>query len=278
MTFWIDRFASRLGIELNVVAGVVAVGGVLLALAEFVASGAARVALFSSGLLIAAGPVVYALVRARPPQADRPAKVAGTELPLRALEQLHPRVPAVGILGLSGVGKTTLKMRLLHEVAESLPQTQKITVHIASVISNPTTYVAIVDGRGESASQQFEVAEAADIIFVLLDHEDRVVTGVSEDRLRAHQRFGETLREHLQRKDWRGPVHLLLNKRDLWSSADPGEQDELQAFFAREIEAWSGDRYVAVTSAEHSNEVPNDNAKLVSALKQAWQDLEAVRV
>jgi hypothetical protein len=148
------------------------------------------------------------------------------------------------------------------------------------------TYLAVLDGRGESVAQQFEIADQAEILLVLLDHNEiDNKTDPSNDRLKAHNYFGVQLRDYLidhanNRRLFaaRGRrVHILLNKKDLWSKASAEEQQDLRKVFAAEVQAWKTALGAEVTSAEHSNASAEDIANLVIALKDHWNCLREAK-
>jgi hypothetical protein len=209
-----------------------------------------------------------------------PRDVEGKELPIADLQTINPRIAALGIVGVGSVGKTTLKARLLQMPSPDHPtQTQRVTIHVSALLRDPATYLAIVDGAGESAWQQGEIAEHSDILLVLLDHDDIAGPQLNEDRIRSHEQFGRQLRDQLtNHAHWRGPVHVLLNKSDLWERAEKEPKQRLLGFFAREAEKWKTAFGDDVTSAEHSNDSADDIAHLIETIRQQWQSLKvAVR-
>jgi hypothetical protein len=276
MSLWLRRFLPRLRDQLNLGAGVLAIGALLLGGAGVLANGVWRTALVASCVLLTIGIVGLAMKRAWPPRVLRVLEVEGQELPLADLAKIEPRVPALGILGVGVVGKTTLKNRLLQIPARGLTRTQRVTIHVSSLLRDPTTYFAFVDGGGDSNSQQFDVADHSNILVVLLDHDDiGGATQPNDDRLRAHVEFGKQLRDHLtNHSDRRGPIHVLLNKRDLWEQADSDSRQALLAFFTEEAGLWKAAFGDEVTSAEYSNDVPDDLANLIATIKQQWQNLQ----
>jgi hypothetical protein len=274
MIHWLRRFGPRLQQQLNVVAGIVGVGAVALALAGFLASGTPRTVLVAAGAATAGIMILVGVVRAWPPKALKPADVAGRDLPIAELPSIYPRVPALGIIGAGAVGKTTLKQRILQLPTSDQGVTQKVTFHISPLLHNHTAYIALIDGRGESYDQQFKIANQADIILVLVDHNDIETTGSNADRLTAHRAFGVQIRNHLSRdKSPKGAVHVLLNKKDLWQGTGTADQQKIRQFFASEVGLWEAAFGERVSSAEHSNDVPNDTANLVKVIDARWAEI-----
>jgi hypothetical protein len=274
MRRWLRRFGPRLQEQLNAVAGVVGVGALVLALAGLLAGGTARTVLVVAGAAIAGVMVMVGIVRAWPPKALKPSDVAGKDLPLADLPSIFPRVPALGILGSGAVGKTTLKKRLLQLPTREKELSQRVTFHVSALLHDHTRYIALLDGRGEY-EQQFEIADQAEIVLVLIDHNDIETTGPNPDRLTAHHDFGGQIREYLKRHETsKRAVHLLLNKKDLWQKADPDDQRRIRDFFSHEVDLWRAAFGDGISSAEHSNNVPNDTAHLIETINTRWTELQ----
>jgi hypothetical protein len=277
MRRWLYRFGPRLQDQLNIVAGIVGVGAVALGAAGLFTEGTVRTVLILLGAGIVCIMVVVGIIRAWPPKELKPSDVAGEDHPLADLPSIYPRVPALGVLGAGAVGKSTLKSRLLQLPAPEKAYTQNVTFHVSALLHNHQTYVALLDGRGESYDQQFEIAAQADIVLILLDHNDIDSTDPNADRLAAHRDFGNQIRDYLNRRAIRKRVvHLLLNKTDLWHKADDVSQEEIRSFFAEEVERWrsafGGD---AVTEAEHSNDLPDDTADLIQLINSRWAEIKS---
>jgi len=275
MRRWLRRFGPRLQEQLNVVAGVVGVAAFALALAGVLAGGTARTLLVVAGASVAGVMVIVGIARAWPPKELKPSDVAGKDLPLADLPSIYPRVPALGILGSGAVGKTTLKKRLLQMPTREKEATQRVTFHVSPLLHDHTRYIALLDGRGESYDQQFEIAAQAEIVLVLIDHNDIETTGPNPDRLTSHHDFGIQIRDYLKRHETsKRAVHLLLNKKDLWQNADSDDQERIRGFFSNEVDLWRAALGDGVSSAEHSNNVPNDTAHLIEAINTRWTELQ----
>jgi hypothetical protein len=273
---WLSRFLPRLQQQLNVVAGVGGVGALILTLAGFLAGGTAKTVLVITGAAIAGGMVIFGVARAWPARAPSPQQVAGKDRPLGDLASIYPRVPALGIIGAGAVGKTTLKKRLLQLPTSDKEFSQKVTFHVSALLRDRTSYVALLDGRGESYDQQFAIAREADIVLVLVDHNDiETDRSPNPERLNAHHAFGVQVRDYLARRQiTKRAVHLLLNKKDLWRAATSPDQQKVRDFFSAEVDLWRAAFGDVVTSAEHSNAVPNDTANLISVINEHWADLQ----
>jgi hypothetical protein len=278
MRRWFSRFWPRFQEQANVAAGIVGLGAVAIAVAGLVVEGTVRTVLIVLGAGIVSIMVAVGVFRARPPKELTPSDVAGKDLPLADLPSIYPRVPAVGVIGVGGVGKSTLKSRLLQLPAAKKEYTQNVTFHVSPLLHNHQTYVALLDGRGEWYDQQFDIAAQADILLILLDHNDIDSTDPNPDRLTAQRDFGTQVRGFLNNREIRKKVvHLLLNKSDLWQKADGAKQEEIRSFFAEQVEGWRDAFGRAVTEAEHSNDFPEDTANLIEVINTRWAEIERQR-
>lgn len=275
MRRWFSRFGPRLQNQLNIVAGIVGIGAAALALAGLLAEGTARTVLILLGVVVVCIMLAVGTIRAWPPKDLNPSDVVGEDHPLADLPSIYPRVPGLGILGSGAVGKSTLKSRLLQLPAPRNVYTQNVTFHVSPLLHNHQTYVALLDGRGESYDQQFEIAAKADIVLILLDHNDIDSTDPNSDRLTAHRDFGIQVRDYLNGHEIRKKVvHLLLNKTDLWHEADHANQETIRRFFAEEVQRWTDAFGTAVTKAEHSNNLPDDTARLIELINTRWSEIK----
>lgn len=275
VTRWLARFGSGLQEQLNVVAGVVGLAALALAGAGLLADGTVRTVLVAVGLAIGVPMIVVGIIRAWPPKALTPADAVGEDRPLADLQSIYPRIPALGILGTRAAGKTTLKSRLLQLPAPKNPYSQNVTFHVSPLLHRHRTYIALLDGRGESYDQQFEIAAKADIVIVLLDHNDIDTTEPNTDRLDRHHEFGVQVRDYLAGREVRPKaVHLLMNKADLWRNAEQSDQEAIRAFFSGEVEDWRSAYSSAVTAAEHSNNFPDDTTDLIESIEAHWAEIK----
>jgi hypothetical protein len=272
---WTSRYFAGLRDELNKANGFMAIGGVFFAFIGVVTAGLAQIILIALGGVIVLASVVPALVRAIPKPLPSVADCAGQELNLATYRSLHPRPPAIGITGVEEVGKTALKNYLLHHPQQH-GATQRITARITATLEHPDTYVAIVDGPGDTMNQQFKIADVSDILLVLLDH--NIVPGqttVAPGRLDYHRLFGRQLRSNLM-NEWqsRSPrvrlrVHILLNKRDEWQKADTADQAALRQLLADERDEWKRLTFVdSVSAVEHANTQAADISALANSIKE----------
>ena len=244
MSTSIRRFWPRLLQQLNIGAGAAGLGALLLTLAGLIVAGPAKLGLRCCGRRHR---LHNCSRRYRgepwPPRIKRPVDVEGTEMEVADLDRLDPPVPAIGIVGASKVGKTTLKSRLLlQEMQGPEIRTRRLTARVGTIIHEPTTYLAIIDGSGVYLDQQFEVTDRADILIVMFDHNDIETSDKpNETRWERHIYFGEQLRGYLiNHSDKRRRIHILLNKKDEWSRETPEEQQK--SFGAGSIKKWQDGR------------------------------------
>ncbi|WP_165251288.1 GTPase domain-containing protein [Paludisphaera soli] len=157
-----------------------------------------------------------------PPRRRTAVELNSRKISIRDALELEPPIFKLGVVGDSEAGKTTLVNRLLQR---PLPQqrTQGVGAYIAALQTNPSEHVALVDGGGEEYVQQFQVAEYADALCVVLDHNrSHVDEAVDPRRLDKSLEFQRNLRGYIRdvRLANRPLVWILVNKRDLWEKLD----------------------------------------------------------
>jgi hypothetical protein len=273
VTSWLRRFGERFGQQLTLTSGSAGISAIVLALAGLLVSGLSRNILIGVGVLIAVVTVLTCVSKAWPPPVTTPSQLGNREIPLADLDSIEPPVPAIGIIGPAAVGKTTLMNGMLQfPTPGAQSTTQRVTAHVSPVLRESATYFAIIDGRGDSFAQQFEVAEHSDIILLLLDHNDLNKRHPNDNRLAAHANFGDQLREFLNdHRDRPKQVHLLLNKKDLWIAADSADQTKIKDMFATQVQLWTAAFGSSVSSAEHTNDSSGDISAVVEAVRQHWR-------
>jgi hypothetical protein len=273
MQRWPVRYVIRLKDELNGVNGIIGVAGIIIGAFGFTTEGVIQVVVWAAGALIAVPPIGYALIKAIPPKRKPLSDFDGKQILMSDLASVDPPPPTLGVVGPVRVGKTTLLDTLLQRYdPEKDIRTKGVTVHI---MYRPTGSWAVIDGRGEDYSQQFEVAKAAQVLCVLLDHNlVSEASGSNDDRIQKHKDFGVQLRAALNNEWQRNkpshliPVHLLLNKRDQWQAAGDEDKAALRKMLEHEKEEWEKLTFVdEVTTADHSNSLTGDTTKLLAALE-----------
>lgn len=259
--------------KLNSVSGVAGVGGTAMAVAGgTLLTGAVATALTFGGVGLAAGAFGYAVWSAIP-RAMRDANVlVGQTLDIAELADVYPPLDRLAIVGSTRSGKSTLKSRLQFETP-SHQRTTSVTATIVSIPTNPVSYLAVLDGGGEKFPQQFKIAEHANLMCLILDHNiSDSESQISYERQSDTTKFMTQIREHLietgcEKKDWIG---ILANKRDLWERLGPANQTSFVDFVADETQKWQGGNYShSVTMNRHSNENVNDIGRLINEIKSA---------
>lgn len=207
---WPKQTAS----ELNSIGGVVGVGGIILGGAGAVLG--ASIAL-GAGVFLAAGAVGYAGVKTFPRKLVDPKQIVGNRLSsIGELEKLSDRIPRVGIVGSSSSGKSTLVEKLMRSANAPEPTADVYIAILRSGGANPKIF-ALIDGAGEEYPQQFSVAEAADLLFIVLDHnEGDYDATIKKTRLDDHRSFIKQLTAFLKGKSFADQFVILLNKKDNW--------------------------------------------------------------
>lgn len=265
---------SRVSSELNSIAGIAGIGGTAMGFAGWkeladVSSGYFMV----SGFAMATGSFGFAVYKSIPPLLKRPQDVIGETLTLAELEDVEPGLPTVAMIGTTHAGKTTLKRHLAHRKAIKL-RTSEISAFVVSVPDEPHGYFAILDASGERLAQQFLVAEKADCLCLVLDHnfaDDKA--DVEARRLEEHREFLSQIRHHLnelqtEKKDC---VLLLVNKRDLWENASNQSKTDLLSRMKVAAKEWEDGRPgEKVAIHRHSNNLSNDIAAVMNLI---WSGL-----
>ncbi|WP_329755297.1 GTPase domain-containing protein [Stenotrophomonas maltophilia] len=195
----------------------------------------------------------------------------GSVVNLSDLDNVNPKPVTVAIVGLSMVGKTTLRDRVIHAPSQSL-RTQAISAQIVRLPYPEDVVVALLDGGGEKLGQQFDLAESCDHLCVLVDHNaSSDLIDIDGERLKQHSAFMSQLRMRIDdRCGTKKSIRLIINKRDLWSQANDEGQARLMEFRDQEIGKWrEGRRGESVESLMHSNEANADVSGFVLHLKNS---------
>ena len=218
------QWPGRLYSEFNTVGGIIGALGIMLAFVPLLADKPLEhnfwlsVLIGGGGLALALSMV--AVVNSWPLAVKPVQEVLGVSISLDILETVDPPPLRVGIVGPSYSGKSTLMRGLA-----ALPQTNERTVGVtATVVMIPTCThraIALIDGGGQFYADQFRVAEKAEILIVVLDHnQSETEVRLSQTRLKEHQDFGKQLREHLRRGQRKKFLYILANKSDIWGTLD----------------------------------------------------------
>jgi hypothetical protein len=263
---WPKRFKD----EVNGISGVAGIGGTAMAVGSWaLVTGPVGVGLVIGGLVLSGVSVAYASIKAIPPQLLRPEAVAHTSMPQGDVDSIDPPLSKLAIIGPSKAGKTTLRERLAIQRTNDL-RTQNISAYVLPLSTQPQIFVAVLDASGEVLSQQFRIAESADMLCIVLDHnESDTEFEVRDDRLADHAKFLDQVRSHLRecngkRLQW---VLVLKNKRDLWEAAPAQQRQHFADFCLEQAKTWrSGNFADAVTEHAHSNEIPNDVADVAALI------------
>lgn len=270
---------KRTAYELNGISGLAGLGGAAFGVGTWAAvSGPVGLVLSGAGLLITAGTLGYAIFRAVPPKLRRADTLVGQTVDLQDLASVRELLPRLSIVGPSMAGKTTLKDRLTFS-GPTTTRTQKMTAFVAATQSAPPRFIAILDGGGEKYPQQFRLAEHCDCLCLVVDHNaSDVDSTVDPARLAQHEEFLRQIRHYLDEnscapKRW---IRVLVNKRDLWSTATAAEAAMLATFYTKELSHWKhGPRSGDVELILHSNSDPIDIAKFAELMKNTAVSLGA---
>ena len=197
------------------------------------------------------------------------------QITLEQLHQLDTPVVILGTVGETQSGKSTFLQHALDRPPDT-EKTTRIEVRIIPVPNAvPQMFCALVDADGRQLSQQFDVCDHVDLLFVFLDHNssDRNAA-LSRQRLSSHDSFLFQLRSRLTREGGKMPhhIHFVLNKRDLWEP-DIGIREFLGSWFCEIIEAWRNYGMASqITSSHHSNWDAHDVRSMLRIIKESVPD------
>lgn len=216
-----SEWPKKTAAELNSLGGVVGIGGVLLGGAGAVLSAPF---VLGAGVLLAIGAVGYAGFKSFPEELTDPESIIGERLEsTEILDRLSRRIPRVSVVGSGGTGKSTLVEKLLRSVDAPDPTADVYVAILRSGGENPKVF-ALVDGSGEDYPQQFAVAETADLLFIVFDHnEGKKEAAIQRSRLEDHESFLLQLISCLRGKNFSDNCIILLNKRDNWKRSTQAE-------------------------------------------------------
>jgi predicted GTPase len=257
---WPKRTAD----ELNSIGGVVGVGGLIIGGAGAVL--AAPIVL-GAGVFLAAVVVAYASIKGFPEKLVDPELIVGTQLSsIGELSKLSKRIPRVGIVGSSSSGKSTLVEKLMRSTDVPDPTAAVYITILRSGGAKPKVF-ALIDGAGEEYQQQFSVAEAADLLFIVLDHnEDEVDANIDKSRLVDHDSFIRQLTPFLRGKSFADQFVVLLNKNDNWK----------QSSQASEFECWGNEVKAALSAVVKGDKIAirNHSNWDVDCINHFWTEVE----
>lgn len=268
-----SEWPKRIGNSLNGTSGVSGAGGLIISAAgAAVFTGAAATVLATSGFVIAGAAVCYSILSSVPPKLQNPANLVGMTIETSKLEGLWPPVLKIAIVGPSRVGKTTLKNRLHFANNEPL-RTQSVSATVIAIPTTPISYLAVLDGGGEKLAQQFRIAELADFLCIVVDHNiSDNDPAISNQRKNETSQFLEQIRGHLHEtsslpKKW---IEILVNKRDLWSTIPEVKQKRFIANLEKELQKWKDGNFSKDVSIHpHSNENADDVSRFMNILKSS---------
>ena len=213
-------------------------------------------------------PVFIILFISWPPKMIRTKKKLGKVLEISDLLSLHPKVLRIGIVGLSSVGKTSLSDNIIQK-RYSKKRTQITTAYICSTRRHPEKYFALMDGPGNNTAQQFDIIQHSDIIIILLDHnqhENRL--DIDDKRLQENSAQNNQFRNLFSQSNLKlEQIHVVLNKKDLWSQLNASEVEKLLEWNSEEVKRWKDGNFAKiVTESRHSNINSNDTVELLENL------------
>lgn len=202
-------------------------------------------------------------IKAIPPYLN-PQQVQGRKLTLDKLRELPERCVKIALVGIGCAGKTTLLEHLT-----GLPQTNAQTLSPELVVLTVENVgdLVFLDAAGDDLTQQFELIDHADVLILVLDHNEKRIARVSSTRKQHQERNIRQLLFKLQQKQKSGRpifgVHLLYNKQDLWGNCPTPERINLVAWFGTLLSQIQHVLpLVPVSADDHSNQRTVDITKV----------------
>lgn len=262
---WPREFSS----ELNSASGAMGIAGLALSAVAVVATPAIAPFVLAAGGITVVGSLGWAAVRSIPKRLERPENLIGRRLLISDLESVEPRPVRMGVVGPTMAGKTTLLDHVRQHPADG-NRTEEVYAVIVALPLAPPSYVALLDGAGAEYVQQFKVGETADLLVVVLDHNQANDNeAVDQIRLNLHDGFLDQLRSYLKQRPAGAirQMHFLLNKQDLWSKGI-GEA-ALKRWFSHQVDEWRRSGVAnKVTSGCHSNRDASSVTAFIQLLKR----------
>lgn len=255
---WPNRFGHAI-IATGGVVGLVGIG--IAAVGTTVAGPVVTIV----GAVTIGGALLYAGCKGIPPKMLPASERVGLKFSLDELKSIDPCILKLGIVGTTQSGKTTFTNFILQKSPET-SRTNKIYATIVALQTTPPLYVALLDGDGYQMWQQFEIAEKADFILVLVDHnQSNVSINTSNERIKEHDNFLKQIEFHIKNHNCSACVHLLFNKRDLWERSRKSSQ--LLQWFDSHVSHWKAANIAGDISSDiHSNLITDDMVKVVARI------------
>lgn len=197
-------------------------------------------------------------------------KLSGDKISLTKLKTSFPNVEKISVVGRSSVGKTTLIENICRKENEN-KLTRGKGAYIRNFSNRIDKFAAMLDGSGQSQSEQNDIAVESEIIIVLLDHNSsRESSRIDRQRIQSQRDFLLLLKDRFKTSNhtpkW---IHFLLNKQDLWSKLPPARKTNLQNDFQSFITDYRESfKNAKITFDYHSNEFTRDRTKIMDKIAE----------
>lgn len=176
-------------------------------------------------------------------------------------------VPYIGVFGETKSGKSTLLRKLLQDTSQTKPTRGLHATVLRTNGAQPRVFV-LLDGEGESPSEQSKICKNADLLFFVVDHNiSDTETRISKARKDEHLKFWKTMSTFFKdRAAAVQAIHILMNKKDRWSNSATSE----------EFCAWGSNLVDEVKSRVNCYDVtvsPHSNFK-TDDISHVWSKIE----
>lgn len=245
------------------------VGGLTAIVGSLVFTGPMAVVIGAIGI---GGGVVTAALMAIPPLQKNAQDLLNRPISLSELLEIQPPPLRIAVVGASQSGKSTFLSTVLHKTHSNV-RTNGITAELFPLSTNPISYAAVIDGDGQAYYQQFEVANQAHFLVIIVDHNQaadensRVIS-----RFKDHDSFLAQIERFILANKKIPRIHLILNKRDLWEGHF--DAPEIISWFKTHEDHWSKTNSLTnqFTSDFHTNNNTADTAKVMNKIRYFYNN------
>lgn len=258
------KWPSRFVAEANSSSGVFGIAGIGLAAGGVLLAVPAAAAL---GGIATVGMLGWCALRSVPLANVDAASIAGRQFSdFSILDRIDPPLTRIGFVGVSRSGKSTLLGHIIAQITPAV-RTDDIYTVVTNIPGSPNKFFALIDAAGQQFSQQFQILDESEHVFILLDHNSsETSSNIDQVRLEQHSQLLQQLAGHL-RKSPNKPknFHFLLNKRDLWQGT--ADETSFRTWIDQQEATWKVIPNIVFSACDHSNFKAEDTPKVIQRLR-----------